>query len=63
MLWFVVVDRLLGAWKMKARNFVAKHSHLAGKSGAHDAKMGKHVKRAIAKAIIRKQIKEVGTCE
>jgi hypothetical protein len=43
---------------MKPRNFVAKHAHLAGKAGAHDAKMGKHVKRAIAKAIIRKQIRQ-----
>jgi hypothetical protein len=43
---------------MKERNFVAKHAHLAGKAGTHDAKMGKHVKRAIARALVRKQIKE-----
>lgn len=43
---------------MKARNFVAKHAHLAGKAGGHDAKMGKHVKRAIAKAMIRRAVKE-----
>jgi hypothetical protein len=42
---------------MKAQNFVAKHAHLAGRAGVHSNK-GKHVKRAIAKTIARKQIQE-----
>jgi hypothetical protein len=40
---------------MKARNFVAKHAHLAGKAGVH-ANKGKHVKRALARRLVRKEV-------
>jgi hypothetical protein len=42
---------------MKPRNFVAKHAHLAGKAGVH-ANKGKHVKRAIAKKLVHRQMRE-----
>jgi len=41
---------------MKDRNFVAKHAHLAGKAGVHSAKHGKHVKRAIVRRLVRKEV-------
>jgi hypothetical protein len=43
---------------MKAQNFVAKNAHLAGRAGAHSAKHGKHVKRAIVKHLVRREVQE-----
>ncbi|MHA2402131.1 MAG: hypothetical protein ACXADH_03990 [Candidatus Kariarchaeaceae archaeon] len=42
--------------EIKPRNFVAKHAQRSG-AGRHEAKNGKHVKRAKQKQNLRRQFK------
>ncbi len=41
---------------LKIRNFVAKHARNISGAGRHDAKLGKHVKRAKQKQDFRRQL-------